>query len=62
MREQGLKAAFISGDGIVSNEFVASAGGEQFVSGAYMTFGADPRKFADGKKVVESYYICRLKT
>ncbi len=55
MREQGLKSYFISGDGIVSNEFVSSAGGDQFVSGAYMTFGADPRKFAEGKKVVESF-------
>ncbi|HET9240770.1 MAG TPA: branched-chain amino acid ABC transporter substrate-binding protein [Oligoflexus sp.] len=55
MREQGLKAAFISGDGIVSEEFVSSAGGEKFVSGAYMTFGADPRKLPDGKKVVDSF-------
>jgi len=55
MREQGLKSAFISGDGIVSNEFVSSAGGEQFVSGVYMTFGADPRNLPEGKKVVESF-------
>lgn len=55
MREQGLKSAFISGDGIVSNEFVSSAGGDRFVSGAYMTFGADPRKLPEGKKVVDSF-------
>ena len=55
MREQGLKSAFISGDGIVSNDFVSAAGGEQYVSGVYMTFGADPRKFSEGKKVVETF-------
>jgi branched-chain amino acid transport system substrate-binding protein len=55
MREQGLKSAFISGDGIVSNDFVSAAGGEQFASGAYMTFGADPRKYPQGQKVVEGF-------
>jgi branched-chain amino acid transport system substrate-binding protein len=55
MREQGLKSAFVSGDGIVSNDFVSAAGGEQFAAGAYMTFGADPRKFAEGRKVVDAF-------
>lgn len=55
MREQGLKAAFVSGDGIVSNDFVSAAGGQQFAAGAYMTFGADPRKAPEGKQVVETF-------
>ena len=42
MRQQGLKADFISGDGIVSNDFVTAAGGAQFVDGVYVTFGRDP--------------------
>lgn len=56
MREQGLTStAFISGDGITSEEFVAAAGGKNFVDGVYMTFGADPRNIADGKKAVEEF-------
>lgn len=53
MREQGLDAQFVSGDGIVSDELVTTAGGPQYVKGAYMTFGADPRKLADGRAVVD---------
>jgi branched-chain amino acid transport system substrate-binding protein len=55
MREQGLTAAFVSGDGIVSNDFVTTAGGNKFVSGVYMTFGADARNLPEGKKVVEAF-------
>jgi len=55
MREQGLTSKFISGDGIVSNDFVRAAGGNRFVDGVYMTFGADPRKIAEGKIVVEAF-------
>lgn len=55
MREQGLSAYFISGDGVVSNDFVKSAGGNEFVEGVYMTFGADPRKMPEGKAVVEAF-------
>jgi branched-chain amino acid transport system substrate-binding protein len=55
MREQGLKAAFISGDGIVSKELIAAAGGAQYVEGVYMTFGADPRNIPEGKTVVAQF-------
>ena len=55
MREQGLTAKFISGDGIVSNDFIRAAGGNKFVKGVYMTFGADPRKLDAGKVVVEAF-------
>lgn len=55
MREQGLKAHFISGDGIVSENFVTAAGGNKYASGVFMTFGADPRKIPTGKKVVDNF-------
>ncbi len=55
MREQGLTSAFISGDGIVSNDFVTTAGGNKFAAGVYMTFGADARSLPQGKKVVEAF-------
>ncbi len=55
MREQGLKAHFISGDGIVSNDFLSAAGGVKFVEGAFMTFGADLRNVPTGKAIVESF-------
>ncbi|RYF41427.1 MAG: branched-chain amino acid ABC transporter substrate-binding protein, partial [Cytophagaceae bacterium] len=55
MREQGLKASFISGDGIVSNDFLSAAGGPKFADGAYMTFGADLRNVPTGKAVVDAF-------
>lgn len=53
MREQGLATQFVSGDGIVTDELVTTAGGPQYVKGVYMTFGADPRKIPDGQAVVD---------
>ena len=55
MRQQGLKADFISGDGVVSNDFVTAAGGAQFVNGVFVTFGRDPQKFPNTKQVVDSF-------
>ncbi|MBF0341923.1 MAG: branched-chain amino acid ABC transporter substrate-binding protein [Magnetococcales bacterium] len=55
MREQGLNAPLISGDGIMSEAFVTSAGGPKFVEGAFMTFGADPRRIPTGKDLVERF-------
>ena len=55
MREQGLTAKFLSGDGIVTDELVTTAGGPQYVKGVLMTFGADPRKIADGAAVIEKF-------
>ena len=43
MREQGVDAWFISGDGIVSEDFVKATGGPEFLTKTLMTFGADPR-------------------
>ena len=52
-REQGLKATFISGDGIVTAEFASIAG--PAADGVLMTFGADPRNLPDAKDVVEKF-------
>ena len=41
MADQGLKATFMSGDGIVSNELASIAG--DAVDGTLMTFAPDPR-------------------
>ncbi|MES2818550.1 MAG: branched-chain amino acid ABC transporter substrate-binding protein [Pseudomonadota bacterium] len=55
LREQGSTALFISGDGIVTDELVTTAGGPQYTKGVLMTFGADPRNIADGKTVIDSF-------
>ncbi len=55
LREMGVSAPFISGDGISTKDFITSAGGPQFGENVYMTFGADPRKITDGKIVVDKF-------
>ncbi len=55
LREQGSKAIFMSGDGIVSDEFVSVAGSPQYVDGVLMTFGADPTSYPTGKKVIKEF-------
>lgn len=58
LREQGSDAWFISGDGIVSEDFVKTAGGAQFLTKVLMTFGADPRNANSnpaGAKLVERF-------
>jgi branched-chain amino acid transport system substrate-binding protein len=55
LREQGSIAIFMSGDGIVSDEFVTVAGGPQYVKGVMMTFGADPMSYPTGKSVVKEF-------
>jgi branched-chain amino acid transport system substrate-binding protein len=51
--DQGLKAKFISGDGIVSNELASIAG--DAVDGTLMTFAPDPRKNEAAKDLVEKF-------
>ncbi|CAH1658970.1 branched chain amino acid/phenylalanine ABC transporter periplasmic binding protein [Hyphomicrobiales bacterium] len=53
MRDQGLKAPLMSGDGIVSSEFVSIAG--PGAEGTLMTFAPDPRKNPAAKSVVEAF-------
>ncbi|MBF0422526.1 MAG: branched-chain amino acid ABC transporter substrate-binding protein [Magnetococcales bacterium] len=52
MKDQGLKATLVSGDGIVSQDFVIAAGGPAYAEGVHMTFGRDPRKIKEGEEVV----------
>ncbi|MFH1792980.1 MAG: branched-chain amino acid ABC transporter substrate-binding protein [Pseudomonadota bacterium] len=53
LADQGLKAAFMSGDGIVSNELASIAG--DAVNGTLMTFAPDPRKNPAAKEIVEKF-------
>src|SRR6188472_2087456 len=53
MRDQGVKAVLMGGDGITSDEF-ATVGGPG-VEGTLMTFPPDPRKRPEAKAVVEKF-------
>jgi branched-chain amino acid transport system substrate-binding protein len=53
MRDQGLKAPLMSGDGIVSSEFTSIAG--PGAEGTLMTFGPDARRNPNAKEVVEKF-------
>ena len=53
MRDQGLNAPMMSGDGIVSAEFVSIAG--PGADGTLMTFSPDPRKNPAAKDVVAKF-------
>jgi branched-chain amino acid transport system substrate-binding protein len=53
MKDQGLTAAFMSGDGIVSNELASIAG--DAVAGTLMTFAPDPRKNPASAELVEKF-------
>jgi branched-chain amino acid transport system substrate-binding protein len=53
LADQGLKATFMSGDGIVSNELASIAG--EAVDGTLMTFAPDPRKNPAAKDLVEKF-------
>src|SRR4249919_2359496 len=53
MRDQGVKAVLMGGDGLASDEF-ASIGGPG-VEGTLMTYGPDPRNKPGAKKVVDEF-------
>ena len=53
MRDQGVKAPLMGGDGITSDEF-ATVGGPGVV-GTLMTYGPDPRNRPEAKAVVEEF-------
>ena len=53
MRDQGVKAPMMGGDGLASDEF-ASIGGPG-VEGTLMTYGPDPRNRPEAKAVVEKF-------
>src|SRR5690606_14996628 len=53
LADQGVKAQFISGDGIVSNELASIAG--PAVEGTLNTFGPDPRTNPDNAELVKKF-------
>src|SRR4029077_11350985 len=53
MRDQGVNAVLMGGDGITSDEF-ATIGGPG-VEGTLMTYGPDPRKRPEAKAVVDKF-------
>jgi len=53
MRDQGVKAPLMGGDGITSDEF-ATVGGPGVV-GSFMTYGPDPRNRPEAKAVVAKF-------
>ena len=53
MRDQGVNAVLMGGDGITSDEF-ASIGGPG-VEGTLMTYGPDPRKRPEAKAIVDKF-------
>lgn len=53
MRDQGVKAALMGGDGIASDEFAAIGG--PGVEGSFMTFPPDPRDRPEAAKVVQEF-------
>ncbi len=53
MRDQGVNAIMMGGDGIASDEFAAIAG--PGVEGTFMTFPPDPRDRPEAAKVVQEF-------
>jgi branched-chain amino acid transport system substrate-binding protein len=53
MRDQGVKAVLMAGDGITSDEFPTVGG--PGVEGTLMTFGPDPRNRPEAKAIVEKF-------
>jgi branched-chain amino acid transport system substrate-binding protein len=53
MRDQGVKAPLMGGDGIASDEFAAVGG--PGVEGTLMTYGPDPRNRPEAKAAVEKF-------
>ncbi|HEX7929235.1 MAG TPA: branched-chain amino acid ABC transporter substrate-binding protein [bacterium] len=51
----GLKAKFVSGDALVTDEFATVVGKNQATAGVVMTFGADARKNPSAKAVVDKF-------
>ncbi|WP_375459814.1 branched-chain amino acid ABC transporter substrate-binding protein [uncultured Enterovirga sp.] len=58
MRDQGLKAPMMSGDGITDKEFVQIAG--PGAEGTYMTFGPDARKNPEAKDAVAKFMAKKI--
>ncbi|WP_439575995.1 branched-chain amino acid ABC transporter substrate-binding protein [Phreatobacter sp.] len=57
MRDQGLNAPMMSGDGIADNEFAAIAG--PGAVGTLMTFPPDPRNRPEARQIVDKFRTAR---
>lgn len=55
LREQGVKAVFVTGDGVADKSFAPAAGGGTNLEGVLMTFGEDPRGKPAGAMVVKNF-------
>ena len=58
MRDQGVKAPLMGGDGITSDEFAAVGG--PGVEGTLMTYGPDPRNKPEAKSIVEDFRAAKF--
>jgi branched-chain amino acid transport system substrate-binding protein len=58
MRDQGVKAPLMGGDGITSDEFAAVGG--PGVEGTLMTYGPDPRNKPEAKSIVEEFRVAKF--
>jgi branched-chain amino acid transport system substrate-binding protein len=59
MRDQGVKAPMMSGDGIATDEFAAIGG--PGVEGTLMTFAPDPQKRPEAAAVVKTFLAANFK-
>jgi len=59
MRDQGVNAVMMSGDGITTDEFAAIGG--PAVEGTLMTFSADPQKRPEAAEVVKKFLAKNFK-
>jgi branched-chain amino acid transport system substrate-binding protein len=59
MRDQGVNAVFMSGDGIASDEFGAIAG--PGAEGVVMTYATDPQKRPEAMPIVEKFLARKYK-
>jgi branched-chain amino acid transport system substrate-binding protein len=54
LREQGVKAAFVTGDGVMGTEFVALAG-EAAATGTYLTFAPNPLQVPSAAAAIKRF-------
>ena len=53
MKQSGLNAKFMSGDGTIDKEFIKSGG--KAAEGVFLTFGPDPAKVPSAKPFIDNY-------
>ena len=53
--DQGLKAKFVSGDALVTEEFAQVVGKPEAAVGTLMTFGADATQYPEARAIVENF-------